>query len=149
MKHCLGFAALLCLFAVRSATADNAQRVSLANSHDRIEKGHRQIFDVALPAGTTAIEFTYDCYTQSQTNYSRNGVSIVLTNAAGETIRSVSDHFKSESTWGDVGGVTHSRKMAFSKPPKAGKYKLRVSVYGGDYMNDVGSFVAEAVIVPK
>lgn len=149
MKICFGFAALLCSFVVNPAIAGDQRKVELIGSNSNIEKGHREVFDVVLPAGTVAIELMYDCHTQSMTNYSWNGVSFVLMNAAGEKIRSVGDHFKSESTWGPVYGVIHSRKMSFSKPPKPGKYKLRVSVYGGDYMNFVASFTATAVLSEK
>ncbi len=146
MKIRFGLALLLCISAVRPAFAEERKKVELVHHTETVRKGHRQVFDVVLPAGVKVIDMAYDCYTQSMSNYSKNVVSVVLVNAAGETVRSFSDRFDSETSWGYVSGVIHTKKFFFDKSPKPGKYKLRISVRGGDYMNFVGSFMVDAIL---
>ncbi len=144
----LGFALLMGILAAGPASAEGARTATLMTEHIRIDKGERKTFQMEVPAGTVEIDFSYGCNTQSMTNYSLNRVSITLLGPDGTAIRSVSDRFKSESTWGVYDTSYHERKMKFKKPLKPGKFKVRVSVSGGDYENYVNWLEAKAVLAP-
>ena len=96
-------------------------------------------FGFVAPKALSTLIIDYKAHSQSLTNYKNNRVDLAV-KVDGTVVGTSSDQYSSETSWGPVTGVWHSRSFA-STVEKNATVIIEISVAAGDYVNWVSSVV--------